>query len=124
VSSILPFPFVFALEHLAGQKFHKDKEIKNEVTTWLRVPAAEFCDIGILRLISRLKKCLEKYGDYVEKQLKVHVKSVFTPFFNKYFKKIVMSLYLYSLVIICITTCDCNSPLLHLLHYSQCKIQY
>ena len=48
LSSILPFTFVFALKHLASQKFHKDKETKNEVTTWLRAPVVEFYDIGIL----------------------------------------------------------------------------
>ena len=55
-------------------------EMKNEVTTWLCAPAAEFYDNGILSLIPRLNKCLEKDGDYVEKYLKVCVKSVFTPF--------------------------------------------
>jgi hypothetical protein len=58
--------FVFALKHLASQKFHEDKEVKNKVTTWLHAPAAEFYDIGMLRLIPRLNKCLDKDGDYVE----------------------------------------------------------
>jgi len=53
----------FALKHLAGQKFHKDKEMKNEVTTWLRASVAEFYGIGILILIPRLNKSLEKDGD-------------------------------------------------------------
>jgi len=56
-------PFVFALKHLAGQKFHKDKEMKNEVTTWLCAPVAEFYNIRIPRLIPRLNKCLEKDDD-------------------------------------------------------------
>jgi hypothetical protein len=34
VSSIIPFPLVFALKkHLAGQKFHGNEVVKNEVTT-------------------------------------------------------------------------------------------
>jgi hypothetical protein len=34
-------------KHLAGQKFHKYKEVKNEVTVWLLVQAVKFYDIGI-----------------------------------------------------------------------------
>jgi hypothetical protein len=49
-------------KHLAGQKFHEDEEVKNEVTTWLRA-----YDIGIQKLVPRLNKCLDKGGDYVEK---------------------------------------------------------
>jgi hypothetical protein len=41
--------------------------VKIEVTAWLHVPAAVFCDIAIQKLISRLNKCLDKGGDYVEK---------------------------------------------------------
>jgi hypothetical protein len=54
-------------KHLAGQKFYKDEEVKNVVTTWLRAQAEEFYDIGIQKLISRLNKCLDKGGGYVEK---------------------------------------------------------
>jgi hypothetical protein len=61
------FHLFLHLKHLAGQKFHKDKEMKNEVTTWLCAPEAEFHDIGILTLTPRLNKYLEKDGDYVEK---------------------------------------------------------
>jgi hypothetical protein len=46
MSSILPFPFVVHLKkHLTSQKFHEQKEVKNKITTWLRVQVAEFCDI-------------------------------------------------------------------------------
>jgi hypothetical protein len=54
-------------EHLAGQKIHKDKEVKNEVTMWLRAQVAEFYDIRIQKLVPRLNKCLDKGRDYVEK---------------------------------------------------------
>ena len=37
--------FLHLKKHLASQKFHKDKEVKNEVTTWLHVQVAEFYDI-------------------------------------------------------------------------------
>jgi hypothetical protein len=44
--SILPFPSVFAFkEYLTCQKFHEHKEVKKKIISWLRVQAAEFCDI-------------------------------------------------------------------------------
>jgi hypothetical protein len=46
---------------------NKKKEVKNEVTAWLRALAAELYDIGIQNLVPRLNKCLDKRGDYVEK---------------------------------------------------------
>jgi histone-lysine N-methyltransferase SETMAR len=58
--------FLHLAKHLAGQKFHEDEEMKNQVTTWLLARAAEFYDIGIQNLVPRLKKCLDKGGDYVE----------------------------------------------------------
>jgi histone-lysine N-methyltransferase SETMAR len=59
--------FLHLKKHLAGQKFHEDEVVKNEVTTWLRAQAVEFYDIGIQKLVPRLNKCLDKGGDYVEK---------------------------------------------------------
>jgi hypothetical protein len=58
---------VWSVRGMAGQKFHEDEEVKNEVTAWLRAQAAEFYDVGIQNLISRLNKCLDKGGDYVDK---------------------------------------------------------
>jgi hypothetical protein len=48
--------FLHLKKHLAGQTFHVDEEVKNEVTTWLRAQAAEFYDIGMQKLVPRLKK--------------------------------------------------------------------
>jgi hypothetical protein len=59
--------FLHLNKHLASQKFYKDGEVKNKVTTWLRAQAAEFCDIRIQKLVPRLNKYLDKGGDYVEK---------------------------------------------------------
>jgi hypothetical protein len=42
-------------------------EVKNDVTTWLCALAADLRDIIIQKFISRLNKCLDKGGDYVEK---------------------------------------------------------
>jgi hypothetical protein len=58
---------VWSVRGMASQKFHEDKEVKKEVTAWLRAQAAELCDIGIQKLVPRLNKCLDKGGDYVEK---------------------------------------------------------
>ena len=63
--------------HLADQKFHEDEEVTYKVTAWLCAQVAELYDIRIQKLISRLNKCLERGGDYVEKQLMVCVKSFF-----------------------------------------------
>jgi hypothetical protein len=59
--------FLHLKKHLASQKFHKHKEVKNEVTTHLHAQVAEFYDIRIQKLVPRLHKCLDKGGDYVEK---------------------------------------------------------
>ena len=59
--------FLHLKKHLAGQKFHEDKGLKIEVTTWLHAQAADFYDIGLQKLVPRLNKCLEKGVDYVEK---------------------------------------------------------
>jgi hypothetical protein len=45
----------------------RDSEAKETVTAWLNGLAAEFYDEGIVKLLSRLDKCLNLYGDYVEK---------------------------------------------------------
>jgi len=54
-------------KHLAGQKIHEDEKVKNDVSIWLHVQAAEFCDIAIQKLALRLIKSLDQGGDYVEK---------------------------------------------------------
>jgi len=59
--------FLHLKKCLAGQKFREDEEVKNKVTSRLRTQEAEFCDIVIQKLIPRLKECLGKGGDYVEK---------------------------------------------------------
>lgn len=58
-------------KHLASQKFHKDKEVKNEVTIRLRVQVVDFYDIGVQKLVPRLNKCLDNGGDYVKKYVEL-----------------------------------------------------
>jgi histone-lysine N-methyltransferase SETMAR len=52
---------------LGGKHMETDAEVKETVTAWLNGLAAEFYDEGIIKLLSRLDKCLNLYGDYVEK---------------------------------------------------------
>jgi histone-lysine N-methyltransferase SETMAR len=52
-------------EFLGGKCMETDVEVKETVTAWLNGLAAEFYDEGIVKLLSRLDKCLNLYGDYV-----------------------------------------------------------
>ncbi|GFV93594.1 mariner Mos1 transposase [Trichonephila clavipes] len=52
---------------LATQRFDDDKELRVRVTEWLRSQAEEFYDKGISKRIYRYDKCLNLFGDYVEK---------------------------------------------------------
>jgi hypothetical protein len=54
-------------EFFGGKRVETDAEVKETVTAWLNGLAAEFYDEGIVKLFSRLDKCLNLYGDYVEK---------------------------------------------------------
>ena len=68
LSSIVPFPFVFAFKETSVlPEISQTREEKNEAASWLRAQTADFCDIGTQKLVPRLKKCLDKCGDYVEK---------------------------------------------------------
>lgn len=52
---------------IAGSRFETDEELKNFVLTWLENLAASDYEEGIYKLISRLDKCLNLKGEYVEK---------------------------------------------------------
>jgi hypothetical protein len=41
-------------------------EVKNEVTTWLCILAAHFCDTGMQKLVPRLNRCLDRGGTHVD----------------------------------------------------------
>jgi len=57
--------FLHFKKHLASQKFHEDKEVKNKVITWLCVQAVDFYVIGIQKIVPRLNKGPDKGSDYV-----------------------------------------------------------
>lgn len=54
-------------EHLSGMKFSSDEEVKTAVTDYLNGLAEEFFAAGYQNWIKRLKKCIDREGDYVEK---------------------------------------------------------
>ena len=54
-------------EFLAGKRFETDAEVKSAVRRWLHSNQRDFYEQGILKLVTRWEKCVEKVGDYVEK---------------------------------------------------------
>lgn len=54
-------------KHLGGKKFDSDAEVQKEVNTWLHEADGEWYSAGIDKFIVRMRKVLEKNGDYVEK---------------------------------------------------------
>jgi hypothetical protein len=54
-------------EFLGGRRFKSDEEVKDVVREWLNGLAAEVCDEGIQKLVTRYDKCLNVGGDCVEK---------------------------------------------------------
>ena len=63
--------FLHLKKHLAGKNFDDDDEVQEEVMTWFKGQAADFCDSGTQKLVLRLNKCLDNAGDYVEKYIYV-----------------------------------------------------
>ncbi|GBO04851.1 hypothetical protein AVEN_220709-1 [Araneus ventricosus] len=65
------------LEHLfphmktwfATQRFDDDEEFHSGVRAWLKSQASKFYDDGVNKLVYRCDKCLNLYGDYIEKLL-------------------------------------------------------
>jgi histone-lysine N-methyltransferase SETMAR len=54
-------------KHLGGTNFRTGEELKEEVLSYLRGAAGEFCDSGIKKMVHRMQKCIDLNGDYVEK---------------------------------------------------------
>lgn len=56
------------LKHfLGGNRYGSDDELKEGVSEWLNNLAATEYEEGIAKLVKRYDKCLNVYGDYVEK---------------------------------------------------------
>ena len=54
-------------QHLGGQRFNTDEEVKEAVSKFIDGLAAEFFEEGFQKWITRQEKCVGKSGDYVEK---------------------------------------------------------
>ena len=59
--------FLHLKKHLAGKKFDEDDEVQEDVMTWFKGLAADFCNSGIQKLVPKVNKCLDNAGEYVEK---------------------------------------------------------
>ncbi len=59
--------FLHLKNHLAGKIFSDNDEVIKEVANWFNSQAAAFYDVGIGNLVSTCDKCINKFGDYVEK---------------------------------------------------------
>lgn len=59
--------FPYMKRWLASQRFTSDVALQNAVTGWLRSQAADFFKDGISKTVKRYDKCLNLFGEYVEK---------------------------------------------------------
>lgn len=59
--------FLKLKQHLGGQRFNTDEEVKEAVSKFIDGLAAEFFEEGFQKWITRQEKCVEKSGDNVEK---------------------------------------------------------
>jgi len=60
-------PFRELKAWLGGQRFAANDELQDAVKTYLSSLAANFFAESIQKLVSRYDKCLNRFGDYVEK---------------------------------------------------------
>jgi hypothetical protein len=55
-------------QHLGARRFHNDKEVEMTFLEWLRMKEPDFYRQGIIfKHVSRWDKCINVFGDYVEK---------------------------------------------------------
>jgi len=54
-------------KHLRAKRFKSHDHVKHEVQTWLPDQDPTFYQQGFEKWISRLDKCLNREGNYVEK---------------------------------------------------------
>ncbi|GFU36467.1 histone-lysine N-methyltransferase SETMAR [Trichonephila clavipes] len=59
--------FLHLKSFLAGKHFNNDKELKENVSNWLKTQAATFYEEGIEKLVPRYDTCLQNFGSYVER---------------------------------------------------------
>lgn len=54
-------------EHLSGTRFSSDSDVKTAAENWLNGQGRDFYQAGLNKLVLRSDKCLNRFGDYVEK---------------------------------------------------------
>jgi len=54
-------------KHPGGKKFSSDKEVQEEIVSYLRDAAATWYDTGIQKFVVRMTMVIEREGDYIEK---------------------------------------------------------
>ncbi|GFW98232.1 histone-lysine N-methyltransferase SETMAR [Trichonephila clavipes] len=59
--------FLHLKSFLAGKHFNNDKELKENVSNWLKTQAVTFYEEGIEKLEPRYDTCLQNSGSYVER---------------------------------------------------------
>ncbi|GFV85048.1 histone-lysine N-methyltransferase SETMAR [Trichonephila clavipes] len=59
--------FLHLKSFLAGKHFNNDKELKENVSNWLKTQAATFYEEGIEKLVPRYDTYLQNFGSYVER---------------------------------------------------------
>ncbi len=61
------FLFMGSHEHFAGKRFATTDALQKEVLNYFENLAAEYCREGLQKIFKRYNKCLNSFGDYVEK---------------------------------------------------------
>ncbi|GFW89263.1 histone-lysine N-methyltransferase SETMAR [Trichonephila clavipes] len=59
--------FLHLKSFLAGEHFNNDKELKENVSNWLKTQVATFYEEGIEKLVPRYDTGLQNFGTYVER---------------------------------------------------------
>ncbi|GFW89030.1 mariner Mos1 transposase [Trichonephila clavipes] len=59
--------FLHLKSFLASKHFNNDKELKENVSNWLKTQAETFYEEGIEKLVPRYDTCLQNFGSYVER---------------------------------------------------------
>ncbi|GBL93076.1 hypothetical protein AVEN_216437-1 [Araneus ventricosus] len=54
-------------KYLTGTRFSSESYVKTAAENWLNGQGCDFYQVGLNKLILRSDKCLNRFGDYVEK---------------------------------------------------------
>jgi hypothetical protein len=58
---------MYGEQHLSGERFPDDGAVERAVCAWFRQKPQEFYAAGFQGFVKRWDKCLNLFGDYVEK---------------------------------------------------------